>query len=39
VQLLERLVADEVTPTSTAVPPSCFVHEDRHVDEAGTLCT
>ena len=37
VQLVERLVADEVAPAPPAEPPSRLVDQDRHADETGTL--
>lgn len=37
VELVERLVAHQMAPAATAVPPSRFVHQDRHVEETGTL--
>ena len=37
VQFVERLIAHEVAPTATTVPPPRFVHEDRHGDETDTL--
>jgi hypothetical protein len=37
VEFVERLVAHEMTPSHTPMPPARLVDQDRHAVETGTL--
>lgn len=36
-QFVQRVIAHQVAPSPTPIPPAGFVHQDRHVPDTGTL--